>query len=271
MKNKLRLMIAVIYIFSVNLLTAQSKEKVLSAGFNTSLHSEYLNENRTLSVYLPKDYDQNNDDYAVLYILDGDFFSLFLEGISATNYLHDMQDYPEFIIVGIHTKKNRDRDLVPSKMNTQNKNVNNFLKFLTEELKPYIEKEYRTTNYNILFGASNGGLFALYTLLNKPYCFDAIISISPSIGHCPDLLKEQVKLFVKNASQKKKPIYFNYGKTDNPYTLDFLPQFFTFFKEILPVNYPVKLELIESQGHVPFGSIFEGLKYTFSQRGAGYK
>ncbi len=266
-KNKFILTLGILFALSLNIAYAQNKESIISVGLKRNIYSEHLKENRSLFIHLPKNYENNNENYPVLFLLDGDFLPLFLEAIAATGYLHLFENTQEFIIVGIHTNVNRDRDLVPSNQDTdtENRNVKNFMKFLTGELKPFIEKEYRTSNYNILFGASNGGLFAIYTLFNKPDCFDAIISSSPSIGHCPDLLKTNIQLFLNSKYHKNKVIYFNYGKADNAYTKDYLPQFFAYFKEKLSSDYPIRLDYIESQGHVPFGSVYEGLKYIFKQ------
>jgi predicted alpha/beta superfamily hydrolase len=57
-----------------------------------------------------------------------------------------------------------------------------FLEFLTEEVKPFIEQRYEVAEEgSVLFGSSLGGLFALYALFERPDAFDAFISVSPSI------------------------------------------------------------------------------------------
>jgi hypothetical protein len=57
-----------------------------------------------------------------------------------------------------------------------------FLDFLTEEVKPFIEKTYEVAEKgSVLFGSSLGGLFALYAMMERPDAFDAYISVSPAI------------------------------------------------------------------------------------------
>lgn len=57
-----------------------------------------------------------------------------------------------------------------------------FLDFLTDEVKPFIEEEYEVAEEgSVLFGSSLGGLFALYTMMERPDAFDAYISVSPAI------------------------------------------------------------------------------------------
>lgn len=57
-----------------------------------------------------------------------------------------------------------------------------FLDFLTEEVRPFIEREYEVAQEgSVLFGSSLGGLFALYAMMERPDAFDAYISVSPAI------------------------------------------------------------------------------------------
>ena len=58
----------------------------------------------------------------------------------------------------------------------------NFFRFITEELVPVIERDYRTTSEGrTLFGHSLGGGFTLYTMLNHTDAFDSYIASSPVI------------------------------------------------------------------------------------------
>ncbi|GIU49643.1 hypothetical protein TUM4438_33700 [Shewanella sairae] len=54
-------------------------------------------------------------------------------------------------------------------------------KFLSEELKPYIQKHYRTSSYSILSGHSNSGRFVLDNWLNKHADFSQYFAFSPSL------------------------------------------------------------------------------------------
>jgi predicted alpha/beta superfamily hydrolase len=55
-----------------------------------------------------------------------------------------------------------------------------FLAFVEEELVPWVDRTYRTAPYRILAGHSFGGLFALYTLFERPDLFQARIAVSPT-------------------------------------------------------------------------------------------
>ena len=57
-----------------------------------------------------------------------------------------------------------------------------FLQFLTEEVKPIIERRYAVAEKPAtLFGSSLGGLFVLYALLERPDAFGAYIAVSPAL------------------------------------------------------------------------------------------
>ena len=53
--------------------------------------------------------------------------------------------------------------------------------FLSKELIPNIEKDYRTNSYRILSGHSASGQFVLYTLTSEPTLFNAYFAVSPSL------------------------------------------------------------------------------------------
>ncbi len=65
-----------------------------------------------------------------------------------------------------------------------------FLEFLTSDLQPYVERKFGTNGTNVLFGASNAGLFTLYALLEKPEYFKGYISPNTMIGHCKPFMEE---------------------------------------------------------------------------------
>lgn len=109
--------------------------------------------------------------------------------------LSDVQTYysggftPEMVLVGISNDKNRIRDLTTSiitakygmPFNMENGKADNFLRFIEEELIPYVENTYPVTDYRTLIGHSYGGLFTIYTLINQPNLFANYLAIDPSL------------------------------------------------------------------------------------------
>ncbi len=57
-----------------------------------------------------------------------------------------------------------------------------FLRFLTDEARPFIEERYEVAeNSSTLFGSSLGGLLAIHALVERPSAFDAYIAVSPAL------------------------------------------------------------------------------------------
>ena len=56
-----------------------------------------------------------------------------------------------------------------------------FLTFLSDELMPFVEQRFRTTEERSITGYSFGGLFALYALFTRPGLFKRYLVCSPSI------------------------------------------------------------------------------------------
>jgi hypothetical protein len=89
--------------------------------------------------------------------------------------------------------------------------ADNFLKFITHELKSFIDKEYRTNNYNMLAGHSFGGLFVAYTLIVDSESFQARFAFSPSLRFLGEDLYSDLKKSVKQNTARKQYLYMNVG------------------------------------------------------------
>lgn len=58
-----------------------------------------------------------------------------------------------------------------------------FLRFVREELVPFVEREHRASSERILVGHSFGGLFATWVALTDPAAFGGYIIVSPSLWY----------------------------------------------------------------------------------------
>lgn len=133
---------------------------------------------------LPRDYGVAKQRYPVVVLLDGQVHAFFDMTVAAADYdltseLHPV-GMPRQIVVAVE-HVNRAEDL--------GSNADAFLQFLTTELLPRIDREYRTLAFRTLIGHSRGGGFALRAMCREAVAFPAIIAISPSL---PDLLQADV-------------------------------------------------------------------------------
>ena len=53
---------------------SQVKSEKIFIGEKIKIHSEILNEDRTILIRFPKDYERSGKKYPVLYLLDAEFF-----------------------------------------------------------------------------------------------------------------------------------------------------------------------------------------------------
>jgi len=140
-----------------------------------SIQSVFLNEKRNIEITLPDHYQHDTTRYDVWYVLDGEWDAFTFTKIAA--YEAAIGFMPPVIIVSVPNRyangfNYRDRDLTPTKTADVDSSggASLFLAFLEKELLPYIDKNYRT-NESGLCGGSFGGLFTMYTLLERPSLF----------------------------------------------------------------------------------------------------
>lgn len=150
--------------------------------------SEYFEEDFLIAVGLPFAYGVSyQETYPVLYMLDGNIeFGI---GAPIAQLLNFNNEAPAVIVVGIGYDIDnimemvdlRTRDLSPTSTDMGGGNADNLIKFINEELKPFIAENYDANlESQILFGHSLAGLFATYTLFQDPTAFDSYIIGSPA-------------------------------------------------------------------------------------------
>ena len=172
----------ILFIVFILLVNARFSQAQIVIGQKQVIHSNILNEDRTYQIYLPASYHWALDrSYPVLYVLDGE--SNFIHTVGSSSFLSSQGEIPELIIVAI-TSTVRIRDFTQTDWSSHwigGGGAKNFKSFLSKELIPKIEKDYRTNSFRILSGHSASGQFALYTLTSEPSLFNAYFAISPSL------------------------------------------------------------------------------------------
>ena len=239
-------------------------------GFADSIQSSILKEKRNIIIRLPEDYDTSKKMYPVLFLLDGNSNSV-LETVSAMNKLGSDENIPKMIVVAI-CNTDRDRDMMP--LSTKQYPVpvagaERFLFFIGDELIPQIDTKYRTNQRRILCGKSLSGLFTLYALLTRPQLFEGYIG--RSAGWLEDMNEYFTTLTDKALQQpnlyKGKRIFMSNSLIDN-YDKDHVihKQMLTFSEKVkakLGDRVQYKYVTYNNYPHVPFPSLYDGLKYIF--------
>ena len=157
--------------------------------------SRFLRNQRDLIVYTPPGYEEQQwRRFPVLYLHDGqnlfDGATSFIPGQdwhvgqTADHYIQAGKVEP-VIIVGMYNTKARIREYTPTHVpKLGGGRADRYAKFLLEEVKPFIEREYRAltgSQYNGIGGSSLGGLVSLYLGLKHSRMFGKIAALSPSV------------------------------------------------------------------------------------------
>jgi hypothetical protein len=141
--------------------------------------SSTVGQDYEISVLLPNGYTTSQDRYPVLYLLDGNIMMACLG--SLVPLLLMQKAIPELIVVGIGNplqsvedwNAHRCRDYTPIADDTLagSRGGQPFFRFVSDELIPFIDAEYRTDPTNrTLFGYSLSGLYVVYALLQQLFC-----------------------------------------------------------------------------------------------------
>jgi predicted alpha/beta superfamily hydrolase len=163
--------------------------------------SRFLNKPHTVLVYLPPGYDAPENisrRYSILYMHDGqnifDGATSFIPGKewqvdeTAERLIRDGQIEPVIIVAVYNGGVDRAHEYTPIRDPKFNGGMgggaDDYGRFLVEELKPFIDKTYRTrkeAEHTGLGGSSFGGLVTLHLGLRYPTVFGCLAVLSPSV------------------------------------------------------------------------------------------
>lgn len=193
-----------ILLLSLLSLTAFSQKKT------ETFNSQKLNEKREITISLPVSYEKNpTKKYPLLVLLDGDY--LINPVLGSLNYGVYWDDLPEVIIVALNQNKNNEREtdcaLDPVTGLPDGKSID-FFDFLALELVPYLQNNYRTTDFKIIAGHGETATFINFFLYKDKPLFNAYISLSPEL---PDGMETQVPEIL---STIKDPVYYYLSSAD---------------------------------------------------------
>jgi len=168
------------------------------------LQSAIVNDTYRLHISLPSTYANSHKTYPVVYLTDGNGLLPLVRCI--TEALSGGLEIPRLIVVGIgydsgearDAGRYRERDFLPTDASAGDAarrqpftrtgiprgRAGPFLRFIREELKPFVNATYRTKPDDSTYvGNSYGGLFGLYVLFHHPDTFQRYVISSPAIHH----------------------------------------------------------------------------------------
>jgi hypothetical protein len=167
---------------------AQADGDPVTLGAYRVLRSEILAEDRVLQVHLPTWYASGNRSYPVVFVFYSDWVEGYFAQLVNDLYHLSMDHIPPMILVGVANTQ-RYRDLLPWPRpggQPGDGQADRFLRFVREELIPFIDREYRTKQYRIMVGPQAAGIFGIYALLESPGTFNAFILNDPCLADHPE-------------------------------------------------------------------------------------
>lgn len=262
MKTKLFALLLISCIFTLNSFS-QKKTETIYGIEKLTIYSKVLNEDRTMLIALPENYTNTTNNFPVLYLLDGN--THFRQASSATNFLAQQGLAPDMIVVAIiNVDRNRDFTPVYNEQVPTSGGGEKFHDFLEKELLPFVEENYKASNYKILMGHSFGGTFVGYSLIERPNVFDAYIAASPYLQFDDDYIVNQARLKLKRTYNSPKNFYMTIGNE---------PEYFEAFNEFSilieeksgdAISFKYVKMPNENHGSIPYLTTFNGLRFIFS-------
>lgn len=163
--------------------------------FHPEFRSQHLPDDRNVLVYLPPGYEESEDRYPVLYFHDGQnvfdaetaFGGVEWRADETAEGLIQEGAIRPIIMVGIYNAgASRIHEYTPTcgPQGHSDGKAALYSRMIVEELKPFIDAEYRTLagpENTGMAGSSLGGLVTLYIGVSRPDVFGRLAVMSPSI------------------------------------------------------------------------------------------
>ena len=208
-------------------LSTNTKEKQSTKAANVSiLKKEFiidgLNDiSHKIWLYLPPNYDSSAENYPVIYMHDAqnlfDDATSFVGEWAVDETLNGLykKTGKSFIVVGVENGgEKRIEEYTPWKHKKYGGGKGDiYINFLANELKPFIDKNYRTkseANQTAIIGSSLGGLISFYGGLKHPAVFGKIGALSTSFW-----FSDKINEFAKeNGKQTKTKLFLLVGEKE---------------------------------------------------------
>mgnify|MGYP001298740538 FL=1 len=155
-----------------------------------------LNKTRRVWALLPHDYEESTETYPVLYLQDAQ--NLFNEKAQYGNWEIDkklavMSEYKigKIIIIAVeHAEHDRIKEYNVGKTVLGVGQGKKYIRFITDTLKPFVDKTFRTKTereYTGIGGSSMGGLVSVFSGLMYPEVYGKLMIFSPSLWVIPKM------------------------------------------------------------------------------------
>ena len=244
-------------------LSQQLKNNSIIVGQKTKLYSKVLGEEKEIYVSLPKNYHQHKHHYPIVYVLEAE--RLFSVTNAITGFMASQSLMPQTIVVGItngtHLKRNEMAVVVhggkPKK----------YLKFLKDELIPYIDQKYRANNHRTIIGMSTTNGLVFEAFFSEPYLFKGYIGLSTYLewNYTKEVsMSDKLAQAMSDPHRPASTLYLGRPASDlhkKPIARKITQEINQQLKKIPTTNVTYKIELLEN--HKGYGMALIGIQNGF--------
>ncbi len=210
MKNTL-LTLALLFVFG----NAFSQDKF---DFTYTLQSEAFQKERKFYVHVPERYYEKKDDqFGVIYVLDGQGREYYNNAKSIIDYLVWSYQIMPVIVVGIHSD-NRNTEFIPKNSALPEDEPHNsgqahlLTQHIQKEIFPMIRDSFRVNEFRALIGHSRGGNFVANTIFSENKdMFNAYLAISPGMHYVNRQILNEAETMIKNGTEFHKFYFCSHG------------------------------------------------------------
>lgn len=215
------------------------KPVTISGSELHTIKSKHTDTRYRITVSLPYEYDDKpSKKWPVVYLTDGNsYFGMVTDIVRSMSLCESTTDaivigigYPEsgkykspweefhrrsFDLTPIQDK-NAEKELGEiTKRNTVTGGADKFIKFIQNELFPFVNERYRTAaRKRVLAGHSLGGLFAAYALFENPRLFTHYLICSPSLWFHDQYIFEREENYSKRHKQLHANVFLSTGEME---------------------------------------------------------
>ena len=210
----------IFFSFVIALNSIAQSIKDITIGKTLQLHSDILNENRDLNIYVTEYFDSTKSS-AVLYLLDGSLNEDFMHVAGMIQFFDMTFEIPQIIVVGIaNVDRKRDFTFATQDTSLQREfpsagHSDKFIQFIEKELQPFIGNQFKVNEQKMLIGQSLGGLLATEILLKRPQLFTKYFITSPSLWWDNHSLLLQTEKYLLKESAYTPDVYIAVGKDED--------------------------------------------------------
>ncbi|WP_445355610.1 alpha/beta hydrolase-fold protein [Microbulbifer sp. EKSA008] len=269
-----------------------STTKHLSYGNEILFSSRILSREISINIYLPQTFHQASKQhrYPVIFIngTHGKEFFHALTGV--VKHLSSVERMPESIVISLNDGGDEPETYLhrmwthttEEKFSAQG-DPEAYSKFLTEELFPYLESNYRALNNRMIIGVSTSSIFPLYALTSKPGLFQSYFFLSAAdiFGMGPtseSTFIDEITTSMQTSSNKISAFYFAMADSDMRKDKRYdkiLSQINTKLSPYVKENLKLKIEVLNNENH--YGAFIKAaltaieLNYPHEEWSANYR